>query len=312
MENKKIVYFDKNIFSQLKNGCQSEDVKTKVKSIEILEKIINSKNKFLYVYSDAHIFDLQNGNNDDNAKKKREEDFEFTTQIVDNNYVFINNGKLSLDFKINIRDKFNSKDTVTLNDIANKLDFTNIKKSFHDLMPEDAQNIVNNYDVGFDLFQSYLNMKIDTRKGFENIPENILKEIEGMLPKNNNITLGEVINFYINEHLKMLNSNELYTNRKDFFNNKLDDKNKEEIKIVLENVKKNYNKSFEYMANDLFNGRTSKKIQYYNTNIDSMHASFIEYVDYFVTEDNDLYNNSIKIYGNEKIFKLNDFIDLIN
>ena len=245
-------------------------------------------------------------------KKKREEDFEFTTQIVDNNYVFINNGKLSLDFKINIRNKFNSKDTVTLNDIANKLDFTNIKKSFHDLMPEDAQNIVNNYDVGFDLFQSYLNIKIDTRKGFENIPENILKEIEGMLPKNNNITLGEVINFYINEHLKMLNSNELYTNRKDFFNNKLDDKNKEEIKIVLENVKKNYNKSFEYMANDLFNGRTSKKIQYYNTNIDSMHASFIEYVDYFVTEDNDLYNNSIKIYGNEKIFKLNDFIDLIN
>lgn len=75
MENKKIVYFDKNIFSQLKSGCQSEDVKTKVKSIEILEKIINSKNKFLYVYSDAHIFDLQNGNNDDNAKKKKRRRF---------------------------------------------------------------------------------------------------------------------------------------------------------------------------------------------------------------------------------------------
>ena len=132
MENKKIVYFDKNIFSQLKSGCQSEDDNKKIESIKKLEKIINSKSNFLYVYSDAHIFDLQNGNddNDDNAKKKREEDFEFTSRIVDNNYVFINNNKLSLDFKINIRDKFNSNDTLKLNDISKKLDFSNIKKLF--------------------------------------------------------------------------------------------------------------------------------------------------------------------------------------
>ncbi|TVL39691.1 hypothetical protein A9X84_13115 [Brachyspira hyodysenteriae] len=314
MENKKIVYFDKNIFSQLKSGCQSEDDNKKIETIKKLEKIINSKSNFLYVYSDAHIFDLQNGNdNDDNAKKKREEDFEFTSRIVDNNYVFINNNKLSLDFKINIRDKFNSNDTLKLNDISKKLDFTNIKKTFYDLMPEDAKNIFDNYDIVFDLLQDFLNIKINTRKGVENIPEDILNKIESMLPKDNNMPLGEVINFYMSEHLKMINSDDLYPKLKDILNNQLDDKNKEEIKISLENAKNNYNnKYFEYITNDLFNGRTSKKIQYYNTNIDSMHASFIEYVDYFVTEDNDLYNNSIKIYGNEKIFKLNNFIELLD
>ncbi|MCZ9929176.1 hypothetical protein OFQ52_00080 [Brachyspira hyodysenteriae] len=234
-------------------------------------------------------------------------------RIVDNNYVFINNNKLSLDFKINIRDKFNSNDTLKLNDISKKLDFTNIKKTFYDLMPEDAKNIFDNYDIVFDLLQDFLNMKINTRKGVENIPEDILNKIESMLPKDNNMPLGEVINFYMSEHLKMINSDDLYPKLKDILNNQLDDKNKEEIKISLENAKNNYNnKYFEYITNDLFNGRTSKKIQYYNTNIDSMHASFIEYVDYFVTEDNDLYNNSIKIYGNEKIFKLNNFMDLID
>ncbi|MCZ9847472.1 hypothetical protein OFP75_03135 [Brachyspira hyodysenteriae] len=80
MENKKIVYFDKNIFSQLKSGSQSEDDNKKIETIKKLEKIINSKSNFLYVYSDAHIFDLQNGNDNDDNAKKREEDFEFTSQ----------------------------------------------------------------------------------------------------------------------------------------------------------------------------------------------------------------------------------------
>ncbi|MCZ9838468.1 hypothetical protein [Brachyspira hyodysenteriae] len=130
MENKKIVYFDKNIFSQLKSGSQSEDDNKKIETIKKLEKIINSKSNFLYVYSDAHIFDLQNGNdNDDNAKREKKI-LNLQVRIVDNNYVFINNNKLSLDFKINIRDKFNSNDTLKLNDISKKLDFTNIKKLF--------------------------------------------------------------------------------------------------------------------------------------------------------------------------------------
>ncbi|KLI43818.1 hypothetical protein [Brachyspira hyodysenteriae] len=315
MENKKIVYFDKNIFSQLKSGCQSEDDNKKIETIKKLEKIINSKSNFLYVYSDAHIFDLQNGNdNDDNAKKKREEDFEFTSRIVDNNYVFINNNKLSLDFKINIRDKFNSAYTVKLNDIVNKLDFTDIKKTFCDLMSEGSQNVFDDYDdILFNLLQYVFNFRINTRIGTENIPEDILKKIEYMLPKDTNMSIGEIMNFFMNEHLKMINSDDLYPKLKDILNNQLDDKNKEEIKISLENAKNNYNnKYFEYIANDLFNGRTSRKIKYPNTTVDIIHSSFIEYVDYFVTEDNDLYNNSIKIYGNEKIFKLNNFIELLN
>ena len=38
--------------------------------------------------------------------------------------------------------------------------------------------------------------------------------------------LGEVINFYMSEHLKMINSDDLYPKLKDILNNQLDDKNK--------------------------------------------------------------------------------------
>ena len=43
-------------------------------------------------------------------------------------------------------------------------------------MPEDAKNIFDDYDILFDLLQDFLNMKINTRKGVENIPEDILKK----------------------------------------------------------------------------------------------------------------------------------------
>ena len=93
-------------------------------------------------------------------------------------------------------------------------------------MPEDAKNIFDDYDILFDLLQDFLNMKINTRKGVENIPEDILNKIDSMLPKDNNMPLGEVINFYMSEHLKMINSDDLYPKLKDILNNQLDDKNK--------------------------------------------------------------------------------------
>ncbi|MEI0496545.1 hypothetical protein R4J09_14225 [Brachyspira intermedia] len=96
MENKKIVYFDKNIFSILKNEYKSGNTNN-------FNKIINSKNKFLYVYSMAHIFDLQN-----DKTNKKEEDFEFMSQIVDSNYLyyFEQEERFCIDHNIKITDKY--------------------------------------------------------------------------------------------------------------------------------------------------------------------------------------------------------------
>ncbi|MCZ9929175.1 hypothetical protein OFQ52_00075 [Brachyspira hyodysenteriae] len=80
MENKKIVYFDKNIFSQLKSGSQSEDDNKKIETIKKLEKIINSKVIF-YMYILMLIFSIYKMVMIMMImRKKREEDFEFTSQ----------------------------------------------------------------------------------------------------------------------------------------------------------------------------------------------------------------------------------------
>ncbi|MDA0023348.1 hypothetical protein [Brachyspira hyodysenteriae] len=75
MENKKIVYFDTNIFISLR--------KEKEKNFDSLNKILKLKEKFYYVYSDAHIFDFQN-----DSKGEYIEDFEVMKEIVDNNYIY--------------------------------------------------------------------------------------------------------------------------------------------------------------------------------------------------------------------------------
>ena len=116
MENKKIVYFDKNIFSILKNEYKSGNTNN-------FNKIINSKNKFLYVYSMAHIFDLQN-----DKTNKKEEDFEFMSQIVDSNYLyyFEQEERFCIDHNIKITDKY--KKAENFDDMFKQMDLDYIDK----------------------------------------------------------------------------------------------------------------------------------------------------------------------------------------
>lgn len=321
MENKKIVYFDKNIFSQLKSGCQSEDVNKKVKSTEILEKIIYSKNKFLYVYSDAHIFDLQNGNNDDNARKKREEDFEFTTQIVDNNFIYydINKNQFIIINK-SIIECFN--ETIEFNSIYDKLNFNNFAESILNFFPkitdEKLEGFLKNY---LNIIQIFLNFKIPTKYFLQNYSKDNLDLVPNELKEKDYISIAEYSSIFINEFNNEIKDDKLYRNKRKTFKeyfNKLDIEEKQKMLIQIDEFVKKLNFSpyansiAPYILSDMINSDLSeRKVKFRNMNIDAQHSNFLKVVDYFVTNDDGLYKKSKELYPDSNILKLEEFYKIL-
>lgn len=75
----KRIYFDSNIFRELKKNTSENS---------LFEKIIKAKDRLLFLYSHAHLLDLQEDKTDYKFK-----DLLFMEQLVDNNYLFIEHKK---------------------------------------------------------------------------------------------------------------------------------------------------------------------------------------------------------------------------
>lgn len=69
------IYFDKQVFSHLRNAKQE-------KHVRLLEKILSHKSEFIFLYSNALLFDLQQDKTD-----TKYAELEFIHSIVDNNYL---------------------------------------------------------------------------------------------------------------------------------------------------------------------------------------------------------------------------------
>ena len=69
------IYFDKQVFSHLRNAKQE-------KYVRLLEKILSHKSEFIFLYSNALLFDLQQDKTD-----TKYAELEFIHSIVDNNYL---------------------------------------------------------------------------------------------------------------------------------------------------------------------------------------------------------------------------------
>lgn len=78
------IYLDKQIFSYL---FKSNEAKYKA----LKEKILSHKDDFIFLYSDAHLFDLQK----DNTERKFAE-MEFMQEIVDSNRLVLDGRKINL------------------------------------------------------------------------------------------------------------------------------------------------------------------------------------------------------------------------
>ncbi|MEI0606998.1 hypothetical protein R4K48_08530 [Brachyspira pulli] len=309
MENKKIVYFDKNIFSILKNEYKSSNTNN-------FNKIINSKNKFLYVYSYAHIFDLQN---DDTNKK--EEDFEFMSQIVDNNFIYydMNKNQYILTNK-SIIECFNN--TIKFNSIYDKLNFNNLTESFLNVFPkitdEKIEDDLKNY---LDLLQIFLNFKIPTKDFFKDYSEDILDLIPNEIKEKDYISYAELLSIFLNEFNNEIKDDKLYKDKRRKFKecfNKLDIEEKQKMLIQLDEFVKNLkfspytNAIAPYILSDMINDNLSeKKVKFRNMNIDAQHSNFVKVVDYFVTNDNGLYKKSKELYPDSNILKLEEFYEIL-
>ena len=309
MENKKIVYFDKNIFSILKKEYESGNTNN-------FNKIINSKNKFLYVYSDAHIFDLQNDDTD-----KKEEDFEFMNKIVDNNFIYYDMNKNQYIFtNKSIIECFN--ETIKFNSIYDELNFNNFAESILNFFPkitdekieEDLKNYLN-------LLQIYLNFKIPTKDFFKDYSKDILDLIPNEIKEKDYISYAELLSIFLNEFNNEIKDDKLYKDKRRKFKecfNKLDIEEKQKMLIQLDEFVKNLkfspyaNSIAPYILSDMINNNLSeKKVKFRNMNIDAQHSNFVKVVDYFVTNDNGLYKKSKEFYPDSNILKLEEFYKIL-
>lgn len=312
----KTVYFDSQIFRELK----------KEENKYLLDKILKLKNdKLKYVYSDAHIYDLQNDKTD-----KKIEDLQFMSNIVENNYIlFDKNTNSFIKNEINIENNYNY--FYDFNSLFS-LDCFNIFSLF---------NIIQGGEIDAELkpLLEVLNNILQTIKDIK-IPLNFeykLSEEENnfmqkFIPHYDNPTIGEIATITNNTLKNYFDNVKSYREDRKDIKNILGNGDKEIINKNINNILKSdmdimYKFIAIYNMLDMLSEVSEKtsKLKYRNIFIDAMHSFYSIASNYFVTNDNKLMLKSKELYkiinNNEdlkinkihtSVIPLDEFINVIN
>ncbi|WP_157159633.1 hypothetical protein [Brachyspira pilosicoli] len=261
MENKKIVYFDTNVFISLREEKEK-------KNFDSLNKILKLKEKFDYVYSNAHIFDFQN-----DSKGECVKDFEVMEEIVDNNYIyydFIRNLHILNNIK---KPELPFESSLKFDEIITNPIFSYFEKysNFLDINKElSSSGFLEAMEKAAKLNEFYIKNPKEYKHTRKEIKD-ILKDKDEALKLSENY----FNNFYYNDNISSL------------------------IKYVL------YYFLIDFIAENHLKDR-NKKLRYRNILIDAMHSFLATHSDYFVTND-EVVKHKSKFIANKIVYDSEEY-----
>lgn len=302
------IYLDKHVFSHLFNAREK-------KYSLLREKILSHKDKFIFFYSNAHLFDLQ----DDKTDIKYAE-MEFMQSVVDGNRLIYENTKQEV-IKQSPRDAFESIDKIEDFSWLENLDFSQIK--------EEQRNAINNI---FDISIKDLKGELDFDWLTKRTP---ISTNEIQVDKTTFTSLMKFVtyNFYENkEAYKRLRDNiiarynpkEIKADGENIFNEQLSSSPLglsfiNTIKAILVQIGLSSRDSAtvyytSYILLDLFgvNKETRKKVKFRNMQADCCHSFFGSCCDCIVSDDEGLRHKSKTLYNlfnfSTQIYSIDEFI----
>ncbi len=303
------IYLDKQVFSHLFNAREE-------KYARLREKILSHKDEFIFFYSNAHLFDLQ----DDKTDIKYSE-MEFMQSIVDGNRLIYEPPKQEV-MKQSPRDAFE-----TIGKIG---DFSWLENFDFSQITAEKRNAINNIvdisikdlkgELGFDWLTKRAPISSD--------------ELQVDVPTFKSLMNFIAYNFYENKEaykqvrdktIANYNPKEIKADGEEKFNEQLSSSPLglsfiETIKAVLAQTGLSSSDSatiyyMSYMLLDLFgvNKEARKKVKFQNMQADCCHSFFGSYCDCIVSDDEGLRLKSKTLYKlfnfDTKVYSIDEFIE---
>ena len=303
------IYLDKQVFSHLFNAREE-------KYSLLREKILSHKDEFIFFYSNAHLFDLQ----DDKTDIKYAE-MEFMQSIVDGNRLIYEFPRQEV-MKQSPREAFETVGKVG--------DFSWLDNFDVSQLTDEQLNAINNIvdisikDLKGELDFNWLTNRIPISANELQVDVPILKSLMNFI----------AYNFYENKNaykqvrdntIARYNPKEIKANGEDLFNEQLSSSPLglsfiETIKATLAQTGLSSSDSaivyyMSYMLLDLFgvNKETRKKVKFQNMQADCCHSFFGSYCDCIVSDDEGLRLKSKTLYKlfnfGTKVYSIDEFIE---
>ena len=303
------IYLDKQVFSHLFNAREE-------KYSLLRDKILSHKDEFIFFYSNAHLFDLQ----DDKTDIKYAE-MEFMQSIVDGNRLIYEFPRQEV-MKQSPREAFETVGKVG--------DFSWLDNFDVSQLTDEQLNAINNIvdisikDLKGELDFNWLTNRIPISANELQVDVTIFKSLMNFI----------AYNFYENKNaykqvrdntIARYNPKEIKANGEDVFNEQLSSSPLglsfiETIKATLAQTGLSSSDSaivyyMSYMLLDLFgvNKEARKKVKYQNMQADCCHSFFGSYCDCIVSDDEGLRLKSKTLYKlfnfGTKVYSIDEFIE---
>ena len=303
------IYLDKQVFSHLFNAREE-------KYSLLRNKILSHKDEFIFFYSNAHLFDLQ----DDKTDIKYAE-MEFMQSIVDGNRLIYEFPRQEV-MKQSPREAFETVGKVG--------DFSWLDNFDVSQLTDEQLNAINNIvdisikDLKGELDFNWLTNRIPISANELQVDVPILKSLMNFI----------AYNFYENKNaykqvrdntIARYNPKEIKANGEDVFNEQLSSSPLglsfiETIKATLAQTGLSSSDSaivyyMSYMLLDLFgvNKEARKKVKFQNMQADCCHSFFGSYCDCIVSDDEGLRLKSKTLYKlfnfGTKVYSIDEFIE---
>ena len=303
------IYLDKQVFSHLFNAREE-------KYTRLREKILSHKDEFIFFYSNAHLFDLQ----DDKTDIKYSE-MEFMQSIVDGNRLIYEPPKQEV-MKQSPRDAFETIGKVGDFSWLENFDFSQItaeqRKAINNIADISIKDLKG--ELGFDWLTKRAPISSDELQ----VDVTTFKSLMNFI----------AYNFYENKEaykqirdktIANYNPKEIKADGEEKFNEQLSSSPLglsfiETIKAVLAQTGLSSSDSatiyyMSYMLLDLFgvNKETRKKVKFQNMQADCCHSFFGSYCDCIVSDDEGLRLKSKTLYKlfnfGTKVYSIDEFIE---
>jgi len=303
------IYLDKQVFSHLFNAREE-------KYSLLREKILSHKDEFIFFYSNAHLFDLQ----DDKTDIKYAE-MEFMQSIVDGNRLIYEFPRQEV-MKQSPREAFETVGKVG--------DFSWLVNFDVSQLTDEQLNAINNI---VDISIKDLKGELDFNWLTNRIPISA-NELQVEVPIFKSLMNFIAYNFYENKNaykqvrdntIARYNPEEIKANGADVFNEQLSSSPLglsfiETIKATLAQTGLSSSDSaivyyMSYMLLDLFgvNKEARKKVKFQNMQADCCHSFFGSYCDCIVSDDEGLRLKSKTLYKlfnfGTKVYSIDEFIE---
>lgn len=304
------IYLDKQVFSYLFNAKEGD------KYALLREKILSHKDEFIFFYSNAHLFDLQNDLTD-----CKYAEMEFMQSIVDGNRLIYETPTQEV-MKQSPREAFET--------IGKFGDFSWLDNFDISQITEDQIKAINNIvDISIKDLKGELSVDWLTKR----TPISS-EELQVDIPTFKSLINSIAYNFYENKDaykqlrdrtIANYNPKEIKADGDEIFNEQLSSSPLglsfiEAIKATLTQVGLSSSDSatvyfISYMLLDLFgvSKESRKKVLYRNMQIDSCHSFFGSYCDCIVCNDDGLRRKSEKLYKlfnlSTKVYSIDEFIE---